>query len=76
MGKLYFGNALIRPVQKLDGVSRLSVDSTTETNKVSILTDDDCHTPNTLAKMTPYSKIFSVSDIANRLSCLPLKEIC
>ena len=68
MGKLpYFGNALIWPVQKLNGIWRLTVDSSTEVNEVSIPVDDDGHIPNTLAKMGPYSKIFSILDIANRL---------
>lgn len=77
MSKLsYFGNVLIWPVQKLNGIWRLIVDSRRELNKVSIPTDDDDgHIPNILEKIRPYAKIFTILDIINRLWSLPLKEI-
>ena len=37
---------------------------------------DNGHISNILAKMGPYTKVFPVLDIANRLCSQPLKEIC
>lgn len=74
---LYFGNVLIWPVQKLNGIWRLIVDSRRELNKVSIPIDDDDdgHIPNILEKIRPYAKIFTILDIINKIWSLPLKEI-